>query len=316
MKGLGYYLKEKGEYQIEQQKANSLQIDNMVKWNKALRASQRLKRLDQSRQDAKDRVLGDFDRKMLRIKNGAALNDTIDRIVEFPAEGTRDALASTPLSPEALRALTFENDTEALSLCLDELTKEEGWPLLLKGDEFADARAKLSAAVDAALKEDLSGTLADDTRKGLEEALAAFRKTLDEKVPFFNAEKNDAQQYLIRLTAMAKMLEDPDTSPIVRLLETYKQGTLFDLVAFMHAFNLKVGPSADERQFAIYKDLAEALDKVPTAYDDSKLADPSQIEVATKDLANASKDVFKSLEWADLDQIGEKPAAAPASEKK
>lgn len=302
LQGIGYYMKAKGDYAVKQQEANKIEIENVAKWNKALREANRLKRIDDARVQAQVNVQNDFARRQQRIQNGELLNEQLDHMLDFPSEATKSALAKVPLSPDALRSIAFENETEALSLCLDEMTSDDAWPVLLKSDQFAGPRQELSEAVDAALKEDMTGPLSDATRDKLKKAGADFRTALDEKVPFFSPGKNDAQLYLIRLAAMVRMLDNAKARPIVHLLETYKEGSLLDLAKFMHAFNLRFGPAKGAEQVQVYQDLYDQFSKIPTGFEDAKVADEKPLEQATKELAAASQDVFKNLEWGDLDK--------------
>lgn len=304
MRGLGYYLDEQGKYQIDEQKARSLQIDNIEKWNKALSDHQRAQRIEQSKKDAQAQVEDAVARNEYRVKSGEALNDRIDRIVEFPAEGTQAALAAVPLSPEALRAITFENQTEALTFCLDELTAEEAWPPLLKGQDFAGPRSELAEGVDEALKEDLAGPISGATKQKIEKALSDFRGALD-KVEFFDRGKEPATQYLARLSAIVRMMEDPKGRAVAGRIESYKGGTLADLVTFMHAYNLRIGPAESDREVTIYQGLYQQLAQVPDSFDNSKLTDTGPLQEATRGVAAASEEVFKGLAWSDLDATGQ-----------
>ncbi|MHC5544615.1 hypothetical protein ACYOEI_40810, partial [Singulisphaera rosea] len=53
MAGLGSYARGQGVYEVEDAKAQAINLDTMLKWNKALRARQQALREDQSKDDAR-----------------------------------------------------------------------------------------------------------------------------------------------------------------------------------------------------------------------------------------------------------------------
>lgn len=300
LQGMGQYLSSQGDYDIKEQKAEKLRQENVLAWNKAMREANRRARADEAKKQAAADVRDEIERREQDIQNGTLLNQIVEKIIDFPAADTKTALAAQPLTPDALRAVAFEGSSAPISFCLATLTDEEGWPTLLKGQPFADDRKELADAADAALEEDKAGPVSDKTRQALDKAINDFHATLDKEVPFFNPEKTEADQFLRSLSAMVQLLEGPKSQPAVALLESYKEGSLADLVNFLHAFNLEFAPATSERQIAIYKDLYQRLSSIPTSYDDSKVTDVRPIEEATKQLGDAATQVFKNLSWADL----------------
>ncbi len=300
LQGMGQYMKSEGDYDIKEQKAEKLKQENVLAWNKAMRAANKRARIDAAKKQAAEAVRDEIERREQDIQNGTLLNQIVEKIIDFPAAGTKSALTGSPVTADAMKAVAFESASQPISFCLATLTDAEGWPALLKGDQFAAPRKKLADAADAALEEDKSGTVSDKTRQALDKSVTDFHAVLDDKVPFFNPEKTEADQFLRSLGAMVRLLEGPKSQPAVALLETYKGGSLADLVNFLHAFNLEIAPATSERQIAIYKDLYQRLASVPTSYDDSKVTDVQPIEQATKELGDAATQVFKNLSWADL----------------
>jgi len=158
-----------------------------------------------------------------------------------------------------IRAIPFENASEAVTISLDELTGEGDWPLALRGPLFAAERKAYSEAVDEAVKEDEEGTLTEKTLQSVERAGAALRAKLDANRPANPVEATEAANYIKALVAMSRMLQKPDVDKILAELDKVKETSLGSLLAFMHAYNLRFAPAKNATQGEIYRSLYQPM---------------------------------------------------------
>jgi hypothetical protein len=209
-----------------------------------------------------------------------------------------------------LRDIPFENASEPIIACLDVLTVEDAWPPLLRQKTFDPRRQAFATAVDAALKEDLGGAISGPARSSLDAALKGLRSALDdEESGLPPAGANDADQFLRVLGGMVRMLEDPNGGAVIRMIETFKEGSMADLVGFMHAYNLRFGRAQSDGQKAIYRELDGLLSRVPVAQDVSDAAATRPLVEHSQLVGDAAKQVFSSLSWDDV-----KPSPAAGNE--
>jgi hypothetical protein len=262
MAGLGSYARGQGVYELLDAKAQAINTDTMVKWNKALRQQQRIVRREQQEAAARDAANQAARNRQEAVESGLTLNVLLDRMIEFNPSGTRAYSAKTPLSPEVIRDIPFQAETEAITICLDQMTADDGWPSTLQDDRFADDRAAIRKAARQALEEDAKGDVSPDSVKQINAAVAKLRAKYTKTNGEFDLLYADADDFVKSLSGLSGMLTNPSLKPILAQLESYRGGTIGDLIAFMHAFNLRFGPATSPRQLDIYKTLAPILSQV------------------------------------------------------
>src|SRR5207302_4616744 len=113
------------------------------------------------------------------------------------------------LSAAAIREIPFEWDTEALTLCIDQLTTRGSLAALLMDPIYTPERDALRSAVEAALKEDSKGNVSEAARKRLLDAIAAFRAKYKKNGVGFDEAVSPAAEYFNTLAALVPMLNDP-----------------------------------------------------------------------------------------------------------
>ncbi|QDV32536.1 hypothetical protein [Tautonia plasticadhaerens] len=302
LRGVGYFNRAQADYDVKEAQASELRAEAFAKWNQALGEARKAKEIRDTQQRARDEVENAIQNRAALVEAGVLLNQRLDHLVEFPTPETHDALAAIPMTPEVLRDIPFENASEPITACLDILTQEDAWPPLLKQTPFDQGRQALASAVDSALGEDLSGALSDATRSKLDGALNALRSALDaEESGFPPAGANDADQFLRTLGGMIRLLEDPQAGAVIRQIESFKGGSMADLVGFMHAYNLRFGRARSDQQRAIYRQLDGLLAKVPVAREAADSDATGPLVEHSKLVGDAAKQVFSSLSWKDLD---------------
>ena len=128
MAGLGSYARGQGVYQLEKAKADAINVDTMVKWNKALRARQarpprrEAEGGDQAGSRREVRV------EQMELRDGTTLNNLLLQILDSDPAVAKSGRAKTPLSPAAIREIPFEWDSEAITVCIDQMTGKDSLP--------------------------------------------------------------------------------------------------------------------------------------------------------------------------------------------
>jgi hypothetical protein len=271
--GLGYYAQGLGQYNEQTAIANSINTDTVMRWNEYMWESQTIanhnERLRMARRLARDAATSDVIEKRLRdnpsdddIGNGDALNAALDQINHPSVHSSSLRLAKDKIPARLIRAIPFNNASEAVTISLDRLTGEKDWPAALRDPRFDADRAAYSQAVDRALEEDKNGEIAPATIQEARAALRRIRATLEASPPTDRARFGEAETYLKTLYGMTRMLERPDVEKVIAELEKIKETSLGSLLGFMHTFNLRFGRATTPTQRAAYEELFPMLDNL------------------------------------------------------
>ena len=195
------------------------------------------------------------------IDSGDALNMILDQMSDPRVmQGSSLRLANATVSPQAIREIPFRDETDAITLSLDEMTDPKNWPLPLHADTFKPEREAYQKAVDDALEEDKDGSLKPETVARVRNAVAALYQKVGETIPKTQKpEYTQAMNYLKGLAGMSRMLEKPNVEAVLAELEKVQSTTVGNLVAFMHTYNLRFAPATTPKQRAIYRDLMPAM---------------------------------------------------------
>ena len=299
MAGLGAFARGKGAYEVDDAKARSVNVDTMIKWNKALRARQAELAAEQARDDARRAADSAIRVDARHVTDGSTLNALLMQIFEFDPAVTRASQSRTALTAKAIKEIPFEWDTDAITICIDQMTGKDSLPDCLTRDNFVPERSALRTAISAALAEEKKGNVSADTTKKLQSAINDFRARFVKQVPEFDATYNDALDYFSTMASLSRMLNDPSMSKILNDLDNAKETSIGELVVFMQSYNLKFAPAKSDNQMAIYQNLVPLLTQVAA---DLKARTPSPKQPdASANLRGAAKDAFKSMDWKHLD---------------
>ena len=234
-------------------------------------------------------------------KDGTTLNNLLLQILDTDPGAVKSGRSRTPLSAAAIKEIPFEWDSEAIASCIDQLTGQDSIPGPLTMPAYADERSACGAAVEAALKEDAKGNVSPESRKKIDDAVAAFRarfvKNSSDLLPGYN----DWLEYFNTLASLSRLLNDPSMKAFLSKLENGEERTVGDLVLFMNSHNLRFGPATSDRQIEIYNTLVPILKAIR---DDVKTA--STVAATTPDrtgegLKAAAKQAFKGMAWDQLE---------------
>jgi len=268
LRGLGAYAEEEGVYNYDTAVADSVEANtamrlNQYLWNSELEArrryaSQQAARLNLNNSQAKAREYRLRNNPSPEdIDSGAALNLILHQLTDpkvIGGSGLRMADAKVPAS--SIRGIPFRDETDAITLSLDQLTDPKSWPLPLRSDAFTPEREAYQKAIDDALAEDKEGTLKPETVARVRNAVATLARKVEAAIPKTQQPDHlQATNYVKGLAGLSRMLERPNVEAVLAQLEKMESTNVGNLVAFMHTYNLRFGPATTPKQSAVYREL-------------------------------------------------------------
>jgi hypothetical protein len=306
MAGLGAFARGRGVYEVEDAKAQAINLQTMIKWNQALRARQ--KQLDQDKRKADAQRLEEQKERVaqLNLADGTTLNDLLSQIQDLDPAAARSSRAKATLGASAVREIPFEWNTEAVSLCLDQMLGRDALPDTLMDPRFDDERKALGQAVKAAIEEDTRGDVSPRAAKRVSDAIAAFRAKFVKLVPDSFSGYGECEDYFSTLASLTRMLHDPGMRKALAELEKERDVTVGRLIAFMQSYNLRFGPATTERQVRIYQALADRLGQVARDVNTPPPPGPAPAQNANA-LPAAAREAFKGIGWDQLDAHARTP---------
>lgn len=301
MAGLGAYARGQGVYEVEDAKAQAINADTMIKWNKALRARQQALRKEQRQDDARRGAERDERVARAELLDGTTLNALMARIYDQDPNVSKSSRADAPISPAAIREIPFEWDTEAITVCLNELLAKDSLPPNLMDASYAPERDALHQAVEAAIKEDAKGNVSPKTRAQLNTAIENFRAKFVKNTADFDPGYSDSVTYFTTLASLSRLLNDPSMKKILTDIKEGKERTVGELIAFMQSYNLRFGPATSDRQMQLYANLAPTLARIADAAGGPPAPPaPGITDKSGEGLRSAAKNVFKNMRWEQL----------------
>jgi hypothetical protein len=333
--GLGYFNMGRGAYNENTAVARSINNDTYLRWNQYMYLSQqhantmyqrRLKaehmRVDRATAEIEDRLRNHPEER--DITDGDALSVLVDALLK-PSAGVSLSTIKTPLKAELIQEIPFRVASEGVTICIDQMTMNEQWPLALRTEAFKPEREGLRKAVIAALEEDKKGELEPRTVENVQAAIDRLRNKFNELVPPTDPDYIPAHHTIKAMAGLAKMLYSPKIEEILAELEDYGGTTLGELLAFMHAYNLRFAAANSFRQRRIYMKLYPMLlEQVSgrigpasqgganevAANEPAGEAPASAGSKAVAGLKSAAIDFFKDMDWKHLSSTS-KATAGP-----
>jgi hypothetical protein len=175
--------------------------------------------------------------------------------------GSSLRMANAKVPASAVREIPFRDETDAITISLDDLTDPKNWPAPLRAETFTPEREAYQKAVDDALAEDKDGgTLKPETVAKVRNAVSRLYDKVAETIPKTQQPDHlQAMNYLKGLAGLSRMLEKSNVDAILAELEKIDNTTVGSLVAFMHAYNLRFDAAKTPKQVAIYRDLYRSM---------------------------------------------------------
>ena len=300
MAGLGSFARGQGAYQVDAAKARAINLDTMLKWNRALLQRQKELAAARAREATREEAARVARVARAELVDGTTLNNLLTQVLDFDPTASKAARSRAPIAASALREIPFQWNTEAITLCLDQMTAQDALPPTLMDARFAAERASLASAVEAALREDKVGDVSAKTMKRVSDAVTAFHAKFKEAIPDTYSSFPDCDEYLTTLGSLTRLLHDPAMKNALVALDDAKSVTVGELLAFMQSYNLRFGPATTDRQVRIYETLAARLEAVLNTVND--VPPPPPGPTGPKALADAARGAFHGMDWPQLEQ--------------
>jgi hypothetical protein len=300
MAGLGSFARGEGAYQEDKAKADAINVETMVKWNKALRARQAALREDKRQAEAKENAERAVRVDRMELKDGTTLNNLLAQILDIDPAGVKSGKANAPISSAAIKEIPFEWDSEAITVCMNEMTGKDDVPTPLMAPTYAEERGGLNAAIEHAFKEDARGTVSMESRKRINEAITKFRAKFMKNAADFEPGYDESLTYFTTMASLSRLLNDRSLKEILTKLDDDRERTVGELIGFMSSLNLRFGPTATDRQVEIYARLVPVLAAIRDQVKTEEYA-PSAPDRSGEGFRKAAKQAFKPMPWDALD---------------
>jgi hypothetical protein len=325
-RGLGYFNLGRGAYNEETAVARSINTDTVTRWNQYMylshvAAANRYHARLQAEKYHINRLRAEIHDQLRNhpsnrdITDGDALDVLLDELLDTSVGGSSLGQIRTPIKPEIIQEIPFKFASEGMTICLDQMTLNETWPLALRVEAFRPEREGLRKAILTALEEDKEGDLEPKTIEAVAAAIDRLRLKFQELVPQSSPEYVPAHDAIKAIAGITKMLYSPKVEEILAELEKYQGTTLGELLSFMQAFNLRFAAANSFRQRQLYLKLYPLLAEQAN----SALAARSGVEPAAgasartaatvgdkafDGLKSAAVDFFKGMDWKHLSVPG------------
>ena len=262
-RGLGNLYAGRGALNEDNAVAGAINTNTALQWNNAIfQATQagarrynahnryEMAKVNRDRAAVEDRIRNHPEQR--DITDGDALNLLLTELLSPQNLDRSLTRIKTPIKSELIRDIPFEYASEDITLCLDQMTMDDQWPLALKVDALKPERAALKTAITRAMKADEDGSLDPELINTVQAALDALRAKFKQEVPPSSPDYYPARDTLKAMGGLTRILHSPKLEQVLAELEDYQGTTLGDLLTFMQSFNLRFAPSNSFRQRAIY----------------------------------------------------------------
>ncbi len=269
-RGLGSFNMGRGAYNYDTAMAGSINTNTVMRWNQyafqsAQAAGSRNAAHGRARRAANIREQAEIHNRVrnhpetLDIVDGDALNALLDELINPAILNSSLRLIKTPLKPDLIQDIPFEYASEGMTVCLDQMTLNDQWPLALRVEAFRADRESVRKAIFAALEQDKEGDIEPRTIEAVKSAIDQLRLKFEKTVLQTSPDYIPARDTLKALAGLTKMLYSPKMEQVIAELDDYQGTTLGDLLAFMQAFNLRFAPANSFRERRIYMKLYPML---------------------------------------------------------
>ena len=269
LRGLGAYAEGEGVYNYDTAVAESVDANTAIRlnqylWNSEIDARRRYAARQAARLNMNNAQYKAHEYRLRNnpsqgdIDSGAAPNLILEQLTDPKVtSGSTLRMADAKVPASIIREIPFRDETDAITLSLDDLTDPKSWPLSLRSDAFTPEREAYQKAIDDALAEDKDGgTLKPETIVKVRNAVATLARKVEATIPKTQQPDHlQATNYVKGLAGLSRMLERPNVEAVIAQLEKIENTTLGNLVAFMHTYNLRFAPATTPKQVAAYREL-------------------------------------------------------------
>ena len=174
-----------------------------------------------------------------------------------------------PISQEVLSHLNLTRGSASGNVAV---LRDEGrlhWPAVLEADDFEAERESLERLARQAYQQAAAGSVEEDTRQALNEAVGKLERSLKRAVNEVTPEDYmQAKRYVRELRGAVKALRNPDVVSQVTRKWASRGNNVTDLVKLMTRDGLKFAPAiqGDEDAYVtLHQALADYFDAPPSA---------------------------------------------------
>lgn len=271
LRGMGAFAAAEGVYNYDSAVAGSINTDSYIRLNQYLYLSeleaQRRYALHHAAKMNMDMAhYRAYQSRLLNnptkedIDSGSSLNSLLNQLTDprvLSGSGSSLRMADAKIPAASVREIPFRDETDAITISLDDLTDNKNWPAVLRSDTYKPEREAYQKAVDDALAEDKDGgTLKPETVARVRNAVNDLYAKVDATIPKTQQPDHlQAMNYLKGLAGLSRMLERSNVDSVLAELSKIENTTVGNLVAFMHAYNLRFDAARTPKQVAVYRDL-------------------------------------------------------------
>ncbi len=208
------------------------------------------------------------------VMTGAALNATLQQLMDSKISDSSFRYAPVPLSVDVIRAIPFKVGDQGAHFSMQRLSTKgkNKWPVALQDEKFTDVRRAYERVLDNALDQQIDGKMSLDAIKAVENAVDDLFRKLEQVIPPGKDKLFlEAKNRLTDLKTTAQLLKSHKIEIVIGEIDRYAGTTVNDLRLFMQKHNLRfsVAENGDERK--LYPELYAALKQQR-----EKVTDPDQ----------------------------------------
>jgi hypothetical protein len=269
--GLGNFYNGLGMFNLNSAMAESINVDTSMRLNEYIYQSrlEQIRRLNErvkARKENHLKQLAEIRKRLSEspnesdLMNGDALNILLEQLTDPRIPPSTLRYARVPLPGETIQMIPFQYATMGGVISMRQLTVRDGWPLALRGEDFALERRIYLRAVDRVLEEDLDGKLSLPAVNALQQAILGLQNKMEEKVPESDLEIYlQAKNFIKSLSESTRMLKSSVVERVLADIQKYPGTTVADLLEFMQRYNLQFSPATVPAERDLYRALYQLL---------------------------------------------------------
>lgn len=268
--GAGQLYRGAGQYELQSAMGRSIDTDTAMKWNDHVYNARKSYNRDRLEKIAKERQWNKLQYEAIRqrvrdkpnetdLMTGDALNVVLEELSDPKLDPKLLREVALPLDGGTLQTLPFSYGELAGIISMRQLSIRDGWPLPMRGPEFAAERRAYMEAVDAVLDREPSRPLTPEAVKRVRRAVEGLEAKLNKAISPNDRAYYQARDFLKGLNNAARMLEVPLAEAVLARMDRYPGTDLADLLEFMQNYNLRFGPATVPAERELYRSLYPLL---------------------------------------------------------
>jgi hypothetical protein len=196
-----------------------------------------------------------------QIENGDALNQAVRDLSDPRLGSSALRAASAPIPADVVAEVPFENQTERVTIMLDQLRSAFKWPQVFEEDRFNNDKKLFDDVVARMRREDEAGEITPRTLQEARTMVNDLRAKITAQPLKDEDDQRQAERFINAFSALIGLLDKPDTRAALSELRKVKNTTIGHLLGFMHAYNLRFAPATTRREREIYHQLYGTMDQ-------------------------------------------------------